>query len=65
MSESLKWVVGVAMGFFALLGLVMASKAQDEVFYFVGLLFFAFGVVFNYALAATSGRPRSAGSPGD
>jgi hypothetical protein len=38
------------MGLISLLGLVMASHAHDDVFYFVGLLVFLFGVLFIFGL---------------
>ena len=50
MDGSGKWIMGGLMALMAILGLLMASRAQDSVFYFVGLLFFIFGVVFNFSL---------------
>lgn len=44
------WVLAVIMGLIALLGLVMASGAEDEVFYVTGLALFAFGVLFIFVI---------------
>jgi hypothetical protein len=44
------WALAVAMGLLALLGLVMASGAQDGVFYGTGLGLFIFGVLFIFVL---------------
>ncbi len=52
------WILGIIMGLLALVGLVMASQAVDGMFYFTGLLFFLFGVLFNFFLIGkTVGRP--------
>lgn len=50
MSDVGSWILGVVMGVLSLLGLIMASQAQDDAFYFTGLLFFLFGVLFIFAL---------------
>ena len=50
MSATGAWVLGGIMGLISLLGLVMASHAHDDVFYFVGLLVFLFGVLFIFGL---------------
>lgn len=44
------WALAVVMGVLALLGLVMASHAQDGVFYGTGLGLFIFGVLFIFVL---------------
>ncbi len=52
------WILGIIMGLLALFGLVMASQAVDGMFYFTGLLFFLFGVLFNFFLIGKNvGRP--------
>lgn len=65
MSNAMRWAVGIVMGLTAFLGLVMASQAEDDVFYLAGLLFFGFGVLFDYALIATAGDDREASQAGD
>ena len=52
------WILGVIMGLVSLFGLFLASNAVDQAFYWTGLLFFIFGVLFIFALI---GR-RTAGS---
>ena len=44
------WVLGTAMGLLALIGLALASAAEDTVFYGTGLGLFAFGVLFIFFL---------------
>ena len=44
------WILGIVMGLLSLLGLVIASQAVDQAFYWTGLLFFVFGVLFIFAL---------------
>ena len=44
------WILGAAMVFIALLGLVMASQAVDTIFYVTGLALSAFGVLFVFVL---------------
>jgi hypothetical protein len=44
------WAFGVIMGLVSLIGLFMASRAVDGMFYTVGLLIFLFGVLFIFAL---------------
>ncbi len=39
-----KFIFGAVMGVLSLLGLVMASRAEDSIFYATGLVFFVFGV---------------------
>ena len=50
MSTTTAWILGAIMGLISLFGLVMASNAVDTTFYWVGLLFFLFGVGFIFAL---------------
>jgi len=40
------WATAVVMGLVGLLGLFMASGAQDGVFYVTGLALFLFGVLY-------------------
>ena len=58
MSDLGNWILGAAMGVISLFGLIMASQAQDDGFYYTGLLFFIFGVLFIFALIK-----RSTGTP--
>ena len=52
------WVLGGVMGLLSLLGLIMASRAADGMFYATGLLFFLFGVLFIFFLIARNvGHP--------
>ncbi len=44
------WILGVFLALLSLLGLIMASGAKDNLFYGVGLLFFAFGLAFIFGL---------------
>jgi hypothetical protein len=44
------WILGALLALLSLLGLVMASGAEDELFSGVGLAFFLFGVFFIFAL---------------
>lgn len=44
------WVLGGVMALLALLGLGLASHAEDDVFYGTGLGLFAFGVLFIFFL---------------
>lgn len=44
------WALMVVMGLLAFLGLVMASGAEDGVFYGTGLGLFVFGVLFIFVL---------------
>jgi hypothetical protein len=46
----LPWIYGVLLALLSLLGLLVASRAHDGMFYTVGLLFFAFGVAFIFGL---------------
>lgn len=54
-----KWIFGGCMVLIALIGLAMASRAVDDVIYFVGLLLFVFGVMMNFWLIGRYvGRPK-------
>jgi len=44
------WVLGVLMGLLSLIGLFLASAAEDSVFYGFGLACFVFGVVVIFSL---------------
>jgi hypothetical protein len=44
------WVLGTAMGLLGLIGLALASAAEDTVFYGTGLALFLFGVLFVFGL---------------
>lgn len=44
------WVLGTAMGLLGLIGLALASAAEDTVFYGTGLVLFVFGVLFIFGL---------------
>jgi hypothetical protein len=44
------WILGGAMALLSLLGLLLASAAEDRVFYGTGLTFFGFGVLFVFGL---------------
>ena len=44
------WLLGAAMGLLGLIGLGLASAAEDGVFYGTGLALFLFGVLFVFGL---------------
>jgi hypothetical protein len=46
------FIVGAIMGVISLLGLFLASRAVDGMFYVFGLLLFLFGVLFIFTLIA-------------
>jgi hypothetical protein len=46
------FILGGVAGLLALLGLFLASAAQDGVFYGTGLALFVFGVLFVFVLIA-------------
>ena len=48
------WGVGIAMGLLSLLGLVIASRASDNVISWTAIGLMLFGVLFNYYLAGRS-----------
>jgi hypothetical protein len=53
-------ILGIIMAALALLGLIMASRAEDIAFYATGLGLAAFGVAFIFALIRRHvGRPRA------
>ena len=44
------FIIGVAMGLLSLIGLVVASHAADSAFYWIGLVFAAFGILYIYGM---------------
>jgi hypothetical protein len=44
------WILGAVMGLLGLVGLVLASAAEDAVLYGTGLTLFLFGVLFVFGL---------------
>ncbi len=44
------FVTGAIMGVLSLVGLFLASRAQDAAFHFFGLLLFLFGVIYIFTL---------------
>lgn len=44
------FVTGAIMGVLSLVGLLLASRAQDGAFHFFGLLLFLFGVIYIFTL---------------
>lgn len=44
------WIMGGTLGLLGLLGLFMASRAHDDMFYFSGLLLFVFSIFFIFRL---------------
>jgi hypothetical protein len=44
------WILGALLALLSLVGLFMASSAEDDLFYGVGLAFFLFGVLFIFGL---------------
>lgn len=66
MSDIGSWILGAVMAVLSLLGLIMASQAQDDAFYFTGLLFFVFGVLFIFALIKRcTGAPSAEPGPAE
>lgn len=56
------WVFGAIMGLVSLIGLFMASRAVDGMFYTAGLLLFLFGVLFIFTLIhRNTGHPPEEG----
>ncbi|MGH6944654.1 MAG: hypothetical protein ACREH6_10595 [Geminicoccaceae bacterium] len=52
------WALGVVLGVISLVGLVLASRAQDDAFYATGLGLFVFGVLLIFVLIGRHvGRP--------
>jgi hypothetical protein len=55
------FIVGAIMGVISLLGLFLASRAVDGMFYVFGLLLFLFGVAFIFTLITRhTGQPKGA-----
>jgi hypothetical protein len=53
-----QWIFAVAMGLMSLLGLLLASRAHDQMLSFAGLALFAFGIAFIFWLIAkNTGHP--------
>ena len=51
MQDSLgPWILGTAMGLLGLIGLALASAAEDTVLYGTGLALFLFGILFIFGL---------------
>ena len=50
MSGGGRFVLGLAMVLVSLIGLTLASRAADAAFYWVGLAFAGFGVLFIYGM---------------
>jgi hypothetical protein len=44
------WILGGVMALLGLVGLFVASRAEDDVFYGTGLALFLFGVLFIFGL---------------
>lgn len=44
------WLLGGVMALLSLFGLVLASRADDTIFYGTGLALFMFGVLFIFGL---------------
>ena len=54
------WATAIVMGLLGLLGLFMASGAQDGVFYVTGLALFVFGVLYIFVIITREvGHPPS------
>ena len=54
------WVYGAAMGLISLVGLFLASGASDDNMYYVGLLFFVFGILSVFGLIGRHvGNPKT------
>lgn len=50
MSSTHCWTLGIVMGVLAMVGLFMASRATDDIFYGTGLGLFLFGVLFIFGV---------------
>jgi hypothetical protein len=48
------WIVGAAMAVLALIGLIVSARAHDTTMYWVGLVVFAFGVLFIFHMVKRS-----------
>lgn len=44
------WIMGGVIGLLGLLGLFMASRAHDDMFYFSGILLFVFAIFLIFRL---------------
>jgi hypothetical protein len=55
------FIIGTIMGVISLVGLFLASRAVDGMFYVFGLLLFLFGLVFIFTLIHRhTGQPKGA-----
>jgi hypothetical protein len=53
------WIFGVLMGVLSLIGLFLASRAHDQMFYVFGLVLFVFGVLVVFWLVhQNTGHPK-------
>lgn len=48
----MNWILGIAMTFLALLGLIVSANATDTTMAWVGLFLCGFGVLFTYSMIA-------------
>jgi hypothetical protein len=56
------FILGAIMGVIGLIGLFLASRAVDGMFYVFGLLLFLFGIGFIFSLITRhTGQPRAGG----
>jgi hypothetical protein len=57
-----QFILGVIMGVISLIGLFLASRAVDGMFYVFGLLLFLFGLIFIFTLITKhTGQPKGSG----
>ena len=49
------WITGALFGLVGLVGLFMASGAQDDMFYFSGLVMFVFSILLIFRLISKYG----------
>lgn len=54
MNDLTRWGVGIAMALLSLLGLVVASRAADDVIFWTAIGLMLFGILFNYYLVGRS-----------
>lgn len=60
-----KFIFGAAMIVIAILGLFMASRAEDPIYYFQGMLMFGFGVAFTFYLISSTVAPKPKKGPAE
>ncbi len=58
MNDLSSWGVGIAMALLSLLGLIIASRATDDVIFWTAIGLMLFGILFNYYLAGRSNKRR-------